>query len=199
MSGESRVCNPDSNSAVRDTECLWVVPRAAQTPACHHANMQSEWKKNVRSLRPRLPTATSHITKAEQRQSFTQRGPHAPVKFLPAYLAKRLNKSTVQDYPPPPNTHVPILQYILLFAVAQFVETLCHKPEGRGFDSRWGSLISGRTVTQGYDSASNRHEYQCYVLWGKGGRCVRADLTASTCRMSATSWKVVGSIPDGVH
>jgi hypothetical protein len=63
-----------------------------------------------------------------------------------AYLAKCLNKSTVQDYPPP---HVPIPQYILLFAVAQFIEALRHKTEGRGFDSRWGSMTFGRTVTQG--------------------------------------------------
>ena len=42
----------------------------------------------------------------------------------------------------------------------------------------------------GYDSASNRNEYQRYLLWGKGGRCVRAEnLNASTCRMSEKFWQ----------
>jgi len=31
----------------------------------------------------------------------------------------------------------------------RFIEALCHKPEGRGSDSRWGSLTFGRNVTQG--------------------------------------------------
>ena len=32
---------------------------------------------------------------------------------------------------------------------------------------------SGRTVSPGVESASNRNEYQEYFLWGKGGRRVR--------------------------
>jgi hypothetical protein len=50
--------------------------------------------------------------------------------------------------------------------VAQLVEALRYKPEGRGFDSRWSDWNS--SVTQsfwshcgpGVDSASNRNEYQ---------------------------------------
>jgi hypothetical protein len=50
--------------------------------------------------------------------------------------------------------------------VAQFVEELCYKPEGHGFDSR---LCHGDfSLTQSFrphygpevDSASNRNEYQ---------------------------------------
>jgi hypothetical protein len=41
--------------------------------------------------------------------------------------------------------------------VAQSVEALRYKPEGRG---------------PGVDSACNRNEYREYFLGGKGGRCV---------------------------
>jgi len=50
------------------------------------------------------------------------------------------------------------------FAVAQLVETLLYKPEGQWFDSfrpHYGP---------GFDSASNRNEYQECFLEGKGGR-----------------------------
>ena len=58
-------------------------------------------------------------------------------------------------------------------AMAQLVEALRYKSEGRGFDSRWchwnfSFIPSG----PGIDSASNRNEYQEYFLGGKGGRCV---------------------------
>jgi hypothetical protein len=49
------------------------------------------------------------------------------------------------------------------FAVELLVETLRHKPEGRGFDSDGGL---------GIDTVSNRFEYQEYFLEGKGGRCL---------------------------
>jgi hypothetical protein len=42
--------------------------------------------------------------------------------------------------------------------VAQLVEALRYKPEGREFDSRWCHYVPG------VDSASNRNEYQEYVL-----------------------------------
>jgi hypothetical protein len=61
-------------------------------------------------------------------------------------------------------------------AVAQLVEALRYKPEGRGFDSRGGhsnfSLTMMPRYGPGVDSASNRNEYQVYILGGKGGRCV---------------------------
>jgi hypothetical protein len=44
--------------------------------------------------------------------------------------------------------------------VAQLVEALRSKPEGRGF------------VLDDVDSASDRNEYQEYFLVGKGSRCV---------------------------
>jgi hypothetical protein len=46
------------------------------------------------------------------------------------------------------------------------VEALRYKPEGRGFDSR---LCHG----PGFDSASNRNEYQEYFL-GKGRGGIKA-------------------------
>jgi hypothetical protein len=62
--------------------------------------------------------------------------------------------------------------------VAQFVEALRYKPEGRGFDSRrcqWNfSLIQffRSHCGRGVDSAANRNEYQDRFLGGKGGRCI---------------------------
>jgi len=62
--------------------------------------------------------------------------------------------------------------------VAQLVEALRYKPEGRGFDSwwcHWNFLLTKFFLSHsgpGVDSASNRNEYQEYFLVGKGGRCV---------------------------
>ena len=61
--------------------------------------------------------------------------------------------------------------------VAQLVEALRYKPEGRGFDSRWCHWILSLTSFRphydpGVDSASNRNEYQEYFLDGEGGWCV---------------------------
>ena len=54
-------------------------------------------------------------------------------------------------------------------AVAQLVEALRYKPEGRGFDSRWCHWIFIVDIIlmddcPGADSASNRNEYQEYFL-----------------------------------
>ena len=55
-------------------------------------------------------------------------------------------------------------------AVAQWVEALRYKPEGRGFDSRWCDWNFSLTQSfqphygPGADSASNRNEYQEYFL-----------------------------------
>jgi len=52
--------------------------------------------------------------------------------------------------------------------VAQLVEALRYKPEGRGFDSRWCHRYSSLTYyfrphyAPGVDSASNRNEYQAH-------------------------------------
>ena len=54
--------------------------------------------------------------------------------------------------------------------MAQIVEALPFKPEGRGFDSRWCYLNVSLTRSfrphydPGVDSASNRSEYQEYFL-----------------------------------
>jgi hypothetical protein len=54
--------------------------------------------------------------------------------------------------------------------VAQLVEALCYKSDGRGFDSRWCHWNSSLTYFfrphygPGVDSVSNRNEYQEYLL-----------------------------------
>ena len=56
--------------------------------------------------------------------------------------------------------------FSLEHAVAQLVEALRYKPEGRGFDSRWSHWNFSWTSSfrphygPGVDSASNRNEYQ---------------------------------------
>ena len=63
----------------------------------------------------------------------------------------------MEDYPP---------------NLAQLVEALRYKPEGRGLDSRWCQNFS---LTQSFqphhgprvDSTSKRNEYQEYFLGGK--------------------------------
>jgi len=55
-------------------------------------------------------------------------------------------------------------------ALAQFVDALRYKPEGRGFDSRWCHWNLSLTYSfrphygPGIDSASKRNEYQEYFL-----------------------------------
>ena len=61
----------------------------------------------------------------------------------------------------------------LPYTVVQVVETLCCKPEGCGFDSRWCRNFSSTQSFRPHfgpeaDSASNRNEYQEYFLGGKG-------------------------------
>jgi hypothetical protein len=78
-------------------------------------------------------------------------------------------------------------------AVAQLVEALRYKGEGRGFDSRkchW-KFSFPRSFRPHYgpgvDSASNRNEYQEHFLRGKGGRCV-----GLTTLGASTSWNPLG-------
>ena len=61
--------------------------------------------------------------------------------------------------------------------MAQMVGALRYKPEGRGFDSRWfhwnfSSLILVAAYGLGFDSVSDRNEYQKHFLGGKYGRYV---------------------------
>jgi hypothetical protein len=66
-------------------------------------------------------------------------------------------------------------------AVAQLVETLRYKPEGRGFDSRWGHWDFSLTFGPGIDSSSYRNYYQGYLLWGKGGRRIGLTTLPPSC------------------
>jgi hypothetical protein len=57
-----------------------------------------------------------------------------------------------------------------VYAVAQLVETLHYKSEGSGFNSRWCHWNFSITLSflphcgPGFDTASNRNEYQEYFL-----------------------------------
>jgi hypothetical protein len=59
------------------------------------------------------------------------------------------------------------------YAVAQLVEALSYKSEGRGFDSRWChcNFPSTESFRPHYDLGvdSNRNEYLKYFLGGGGG------------------------------
>ena len=60
--------------------------------------------------------------------------------------------------------------------VAQLVDALLYKPECGGLDSRWGHWDFCNSFRSHYDpgvySASDRNEYQGYLLGGKGGQYV---------------------------
>ena len=88
-------------------------------------------------------------------------------------------------------------------AVAQLVEALRYKPEGRVFDSRWShwdiSLIKSFQPHYGprVDSASNRNKYQGIdICWRvKDGRCLGLiTLPPLICRLPRNS----GS-PNGLY
>ena len=74
-----------------------------------------------------------------------------------------------------------------LHAVAQLVEALRYKPEGRGFDFPWyqwdvplPSLFRPQ-YDPGVGSAPNRNEYQGYLLGSKGSRCVGVTTLPLSC------------------
>ena len=81
------------------------------------------------------------------------------------------------------------------YAVAQLVETLRYKSEGRGFDTRWCHRNFSLTKSfrphyaHGVESASNRNEYQEYFLGGKGGRCVRLINLPTSCADCLEIWE----------
>ena len=86
--------------------------------------------------------------------------------------------------------------YILLgHAVAQLVDALRYKPEGRGFDYRWyhwNFLLTPPFRPHcgfGVDSASNRNEYQEYFLRGKGGRRVGLTTLPPSCADCLEIWE----------
>jgi hypothetical protein len=80
-------------------------------------------------------------------------------------------------------------------AVAQLVDALCYKPEGRGFDFRlcnWNFSLT-KSIRPRYDpgveSASNRNAYQEYILGGKGGRCVGLTTLLNSCADCLEIWE----------
>jgi hypothetical protein len=78
--------------------------------------------------------------------------------------------------------------------VAQLVEALRYKPEGRGFNSLWCQLKFLLTQSfrphynTGVVSASNRNDYQEYLLGGKGGWGVGLNLP-TLCADCLEIWK----------
>jgi hypothetical protein len=78
-----------------------------------------------------------------------------------------------------------VIRNIMGHAVAQLVEALRHKSEGRGFDSplcHWHFSLTSSFRPHygpGVDSCSNKNEYQEYFLGGKDGRCVELTLPPS--------------------
>ena len=86
--------------------------------------------------------------------------------------------------------------------MAQLVEALRYKLEGRGFDSRCHGNFS---LTQsfrpryglGVGSASNRNEYQEYFLGGKGGRCVGLTTLPPSCAIVLKSGSLSLLEPSG--
>jgi hypothetical protein len=83
------------------------------------------------------------------------------------------------------------------YAVAQLVEALRYKSEGRGLDSRWCHWNFSLTCSfrphygPGVDSASNRHEYQDdFRGWGgQGGRCVGLTASQPSCADCLEVWE----------
>ena len=85
--------------------------------------------------------------------------------------------------------------------MAQLVEALSFKSEGRGFDSQcchWNfslKLSFRPHYGLGFESASNRYEYR-NISWDKGGRCVELTKSLScavVCNLrTSASWKTQG-------
>jgi hypothetical protein len=80
-----------------------------------------------------------------------------------------------------------LAHYCTGHAVAQLVGALRYKPDVCGFDSRWCHWNISLTQSlwphsdPGVDTASNRNEYQDYILGGKGGRCVGLTALPPSC------------------
>jgi hypothetical protein len=82
---------------------------------------------------------------------------------------------------------VPVLILVQFEKVAQLIEALRYKPEGRGFDSQWCHWIFLLYINEKillvalWPPASNRNDYQEYFLRVKGGRCVRLTTLPPSC------------------
>jgi hypothetical protein len=81
--------------------------------------------------------------------------------------------------------------------VAQLVEAVRYKPEGRRFHSRWCHWNFSLTKSfwlhygpgPGVDSASNRNEYQEYFLGRKGGWCIGLKTLPTLCVKCLEIWE----------
>ena len=79
--------------------------------------------------------------------------------------------------------------------MAELVEALRYKPEGRGFDSRWchWNFSSTYSFRPHYgpvvNSASNRNDYHEYFLVGKSGRCVGLTTLPPSCADCLEIWE----------
>jgi len=77
-----------------------------------------------------------------------------------------------------------------LIVVAQFVDTPRYQPEGWELNSRWGHWAISFTLSfqphygPGVNWASNRNEYQGYLLGGIGGKCIQLTTLPPSC----TAW-----------
>jgi len=123
---------------------------------------------------------------------------HAPTALLPRDTAPSA-QSTQEYLGPEPvcNFIANIKRYVYWegHVVAQMIEALRYKPEGRGFDSRWCHWNFSLTYSfrahygPGVDSDSNRNEYQEYFLGGKGGRCVGLTTLPPSCAVYLEIWE----------
>jgi hypothetical protein len=81
-------------------------------------------------------------------------------------------------------------------AVAELVEALRYKPEGRGFDSRWSHWHFSLTGSfrpnygPGFGSAYNINEYQEYFLGAKGGRSIGQTTLPLSCAYCLEVWEL---------
>ena len=71
------------------------------------------------------------------------------------------------------------------YAVAQLVETLRYKPEGRGFDSNGDIIINSfcRTIALGLTEPLTKMRTR-NISWGLRRRVRRADNLTTMCRLS---------------
>jgi len=78
-------------------------------------------------------------------------------------------------------------------AVAQLIEALHYKPEGRGFDCLWNLSLTQPFRPHsgpGVYSASNKNEYQEYFLGVKSGRCVGLTTSPLSCADCLEIWEL---------
>ena len=137
-------------------------------------NIRSRWKlKDVAKIRFKKELSNYAAEIPEQRRS------REKTCFL------RRNKRSFIHY----------LDSFRRHAVAQFVQALRYKPEGRGFDSRWCHWKCALTKSfwshcgPGLDSASNINEYQEYFLGGKGSQCIGLTTLPPSCADCLEIWE----------